>query len=825
MIRIDSISFNHEPSATTRDALKIRKNQDVDVSAPEWITGMSRAADSPAAYTMDQIRTGGLTINVKFKRDSGDPRDVTVSAAAVGGHILGNLAPKTINFGDSLTTFRLFNIQPAVVPSVGFWDIAWNWRNAAGATFQTTNHRIYILVGAPRAPWGQPGSSFAGYQVPWTEVLDHACRQAQGARTVDEVAERLTRWVNSLGGSKLQYAEFTGNSTFTIPNMTTFMCRRFLDALATGLGGRSNVNCSDCATIVSSFANILGCNLEQSRIESTSADFYTNPVRKIGQTVHNPQRFTFHEMAWRFPTNGGSASLYDSCLQFDGDNNFSDSNFLATLAVDRPFRDPATGGYHRSLIAPTPAGAATEEQQYSRKRRKIGGQVTSRAPTDPAHQRRLEEEYDFDSWRGTSTPDRNLEPRCQSEHAEEITSSQDPSPRDQSDQQPLLVNYSSNQKRFSPRGWKLREIDEFKGEPDPFKLSDAIWSSSGDCSAAELRVLTYECSSMASARLFLLGLLGEFEKPGMKRQSNFIVDEKPVEIGDVAFADVDEMVVLFARANIVLLAQNNGRTLVPASQFAHGIDTHITSNFQPEKTKFKDMKRFFIPAQEISVGDEVPLQYYDGLITEEKETLFKFIAPSGQVFLTGDKLLYKPLKAGEQSITVMAQKSGQTARQVLKLSVGQRMSLKETGCPELDNSNDEEESVMPEVMGSWSSMRPRNRGGSANMQAEGFLHLNNPDANGEITGRYVDLVNRTIEEVTGTVTPVAPNSYRLVLRHPAGEGITRQYYGELVAIEDGDFGFQMVVGRFSNLRQNGFNADSAGVLDSQENGIWVATKP
>lgn len=825
MIRIESISFNHEPSATVRDALKIRKNQDVDVSAPEWITGMSRASDSPAAYTMDQLRTGGLTINVKFKRDSSDLPNVTVNAAAVGGHILGNLAPKTISFGSSLTFFQTFDIQPAVVPSVGLWDIAWNWR-IAGVPFQTTNHRIYILVGAPQPPWGQLGSSFAGFQVPWTDVLDHACRQAQGARTVNEVAERLTRWVNSLGGSKLQYAELTGNSTFTIPNMTTFMCRRFLDVLASGPGVKANVNCTDCATILSSFANILGCNLTQSRIESNiSADFDTNPVQKIGQTVHNRQRFTFHELAWRFPTNGGSASLYDSCLQFDGDNNFTDRNFLGTLAVDRPFIDSATGGYRRSVIAPTLAGAATEEQAYSRMRRKIGGQITSRAPTDPAHQQRLEEEYDFDSWSGTSTPGRDMEPRCQKEHAEEITSPEDPSPRDQSDQQPLLVNYSSNPKRFSPRGWELREIVEFKGEPDPFKLSDAIWSSSGDCSAAELRVLTYECSSMASARLFLLGLLGEFEKPGMKRQKNFIVDEKPVEIGDVAFADVDEMVVVFARANIVLLAQNNGRTLVPVSQFAHEIDTHMTSNSQPEKTKFKELKGFFIPVKEINVGDEVPLQFYDGLITEEKETLFKFVASSGQVFFSGDKLLYKPLKAGEQSITIMAQKSGQTARQVLKLSVEQPMSIKETGCPELDNSNDEEESVMPEVTGSWSSMRPRNRGGSANMQAEGFLHLNNPDANGEITGRYVDLVNRTIEEVTGTVTPVAPNSYRLVLRHPAGEGITRQYYGELVAIEDGDFGFQMVVGRFSNLRQNGFNTDSAGVLDSQENGIWVATKP
>ena len=732
-ISIEAIKFNHDPSSATTDALTIRKNRTADVSVPEWRRGMTLPEDSPAAYTIDQIRANRLTIQVQFRRESSDPASVEVRAVANGYNVFGNVVARTINFVNDLSAFETFPLNtPSGNPSVGVWSIAWDWF-AGGVFLQQTRHRIYTLVSAPQAPWGQPGSPFVGFQLPWTDVLDHACLQAAGARTTDEVADKLTRWLFSLGGSKLHYNEGTGDSCFTIPGMQTFKCTDFLQLLAADPGVRSRVNCTDCATIVSSFANILGCNLVQSKI---GFEFETNLIQKIGLTFPNRQYFTFHEVAWKFPTNGNGNSaadafVYDPCLQFDGDSNRADLNFLPTLGVKVPMGVPGSEGYHYRLIAPAPGGSPPEEKRLTRVHRKVDGPTATRIVTDPDHERQLADRHDFPSWR---VPAPEIEPEPEPVHpcgcnSKAVTTSQvsSPQPRAKSDQQ-LLMNNAFDQKRFSPSGWTLRKAEELKAEPDPFKLTDAIWTAT-DCSAAELRVLSYECSSTAAARLFVLGLLGEFQVPSIKRRHKFIIDKKKTEIGDVAFAAPDEVVLLFARANKVVLIQNAGRSLVPVSDFAHEIDVEISSK------------------------------------------------------------------------------------------------------QKLDKSYIEEESVMPDVRGSWSLRRLTPGDGSAtDLTVDGFIQIDNRD--GEITGCYVDLRTQTVVTVTGSVTHVAPNSFRLVLRHPSTGGSTRQYEGQLVEVVEGDPGIQLVVGRYRQYYPEAPAGAGAGngpntlvALDGQESGVWVATKP
>jgi hypothetical protein len=574
---------------------------------------------------------------------------------------------------------------------------------------------------------------------------------------------------------------------------------------------------------VSSFANVLGCNLVQSRI---GFEFQTNLIQKIGLGYPYRQPFRFHEVAWRFPANGnGEAYVYDSCLQLDGDRNLADDRFLPALGINLPVGVPGREGYHFRLIAPTAAGRAARERPLTRLQRKIEGRIAVRATTEPEQQRLLADEYDFGSWQGTPPvePDKD----CGPYQAKAVTSSQTPLPKERpaSDSQ-LLVNYTFNQERFSPSGWELREVEHFEAEPDPFKLTDAIWSAT-DCSKAELRVLTYECSSIEAARLFVLGLLADFQVPGIKRRHDFIIDQKPVEIGDVAFADLDELVLLFARANTVLLIQNAGRTVVPVSQFAHEIDADMTSKPDPGEKDSPEMDQFSLSEEQMRVGDDIPMQCRSGSPKKEQETLFKFFAPSGEVFLKGDDLLYRPFAGGKQSITILGIKAGQpTVRQVLNVSVEQPLTPQETAYRKLDKCDKEEESVMPNVMGSWSSIRPTSDGGPADLSVDGFIYLNNHNqTTGEIRGSYADLGNRTIEYVTGEVTHVPPNSYRLVLRHPTGDGSIRQYEGELRAIEEGDFPVHVVVGRYSHYRETDGDPDTMVALDSQENGIWVATKP
>ena len=820
-IRIESISFNHRPLTPATAALTIRKNQNEDIIAPEWRSGMTDPASSPAAYTLNQILSNRLTIKAEFRRDSGDPATVTVRTVAQSGNVLGNIISRTINFGTALSTVALFELaSPSGNPVVGIWNIAWDWF-ANGALLQTTRHRIYTLAGAPQAPWGQPGSTFTDFQVPWTEVLDHACRQAAGVRTVDEAADRLTRWVNALGASKLQYDEqSSGASFFTISGMKTFKCTRFLQLLAGGPATRSRVNCTDCATIVSSFANILGCNLVQSRI---GYEFQTNLIQKIGLGYPYRQPFKFHEVAWKFQSNG-SASVYDSCLLFDGDTNLADDNFLPTLGVNEPLGTPARAGYHFRVIAPTPAGRAATERRLTRVQRKIDGRTTSRAPIVPEQQRLLAEEHDFESWRG---PAPEVAPPCGCHYEEQAMSSQAVLTKQQatSDQQLLLLNFSQDQ--FSPSGWQLREVDHFDAEPDPFKLTDAIWSAT-DCSDAKLRVTTYECTSISAARSFVLSLLAEFDRPGIKRREKFILgEEQVVEIGDVAFADLDDLVLVFARVNIVVLIQNAAKQVVPVTHFGFQLDGDITRGPDPKgKEPEEEMVQFSISEKKVRVGDEIPMYCHSGSLKNGNGTLFNFLGRSGELFLKGDDLLYRPSAGGEQTLTILGRNGGtQTARQQLKLSVEQPPRA-EAPCKKLDKPTKEEESVMIDISGSWSSIRPTSEDGSPpDLSKEGFIRIDNQSSTGDLDGYYVDTVNNTIAAVTGTVSHLPPNSFRLVLRHPLGDGFTRQYEGELAAVENGDYGFQLVVGRYTDIRDPVLTADDMVALDSQENGIWVATKP
>lgn len=829
-ISLEAISFNHDPVSATRDAFTIRKNQIADVTLPEWKRGTTLPADSPALYTIGQLSENRLTIKAQFSRQTADPSDVQVHAVGRSGNVLGDVKSRNISFKNGLSEFELFELDsPQPNPGVGVCDIVWDW--FVGGTFlQTTEHRIYTIVKAPEAPWGQQGSSFPGFQLPWTEVLEHSCRQATGARDEDEATAKLTRWVNALGQSKLKYDDQGGGcSRFTIGNMSVFKCTSFLDALNNGHGTRETVNCNDCATILSSFANILGCELQQSRI---GFEFKTNLIQKIGSVVPAEQPFKFHEVAWKFPASG-SPAVFDCCLQLDGDNDLTDDNFSPILGINLPMGVPTGTGYLGRLIKDTPRGRACREWRNTRIQRKIDdGGILRRVGIEPTQLRVLSDEYEFPSWQGPQPSDSKC--ACgQGRH--EVVASDGPSTSDQS---LFLKNYSFNKGQQSPAGWKAGEVKSYEAEPDPLHVTEVVWSSNG-CSGVALRVLTYECSSLTSARSFLLASLAEFQLPGIKRRLDFVVGGKQVTIGDVAFAGTDELVLLFARANNVILIQNVGRTLVSVSQFAHELDADMTSDLDLSTGPMTEMEQINNSDKQVRVGDEILIPGQAGLITKEKETLFKFFAPAGHVFLRGDDLLYRPLAAGEQFITILALKAGgETARQVLKLYAESSASPQETECCKLDQCNNDKESIMPNITGVWSSIRPTNNGeGSADMTVDGYIEIKRQDPlTGAVMGFYRDPEPRsTTELVTGKI--VSENSRSFIkLSHPLGDGFTRSYEGELVAT-DGEvaWGVQIFAGQYTDRPDSApspLPASAAGAPVSiaasdsgQDNGTWVATKP
>ena len=91
-------------------------------------------------------------------------------------------------------TFELID-PPAAHGYVAIRDVTWHWEYRLGPyhawhRFDTTRHRLYAMLGVPTAPWHQAPLNT---QLPWTDVLDYACRWAEGAASADmAAAARIT---------------------------------------------------------------------------------------------------------------------------------------------------------------------------------------------------------------------------------------------------------------------------------------------------------------------------------------------------------------------------------------------------------------------------------------------------------------------------------------------------------------------------------------------------------------------------------------------------------------------------------------------------------
>lgn len=356
-VEILAIKFNHNPFSATTCALNVRRNATQFVTVPEWQRGISiNAEDSVAAYAISKTMGNTLTIQAKFA--CADLQKSTFEVRAVHPplpipwnlppyylnyynlwqlllrtqvNILGEVKAKKITFqpnGES--NFEVFELQGhrLLNRGVGIHRVMWCWQFRSEpygqwTDFATTKHKIYTVRQTPTKPWRQTPYDEANIQLPWTDVLDYACHWASRAYTLDEAATSVTRNVYNLGKGLLEYGcPIGGISVYSFPY---FNCTAFLERLRGGIGRGRYVNCSDCATIVSTFANILGCDLWQSLMSTWGKPFPVNPILVIGsskwQFPCTPKPFpglgfSYHEVAWK----GNCTSddeVFDACLSVD----------------------------------------------------------------------------------------------------------------------------------------------------------------------------------------------------------------------------------------------------------------------------------------------------------------------------------------------------------------------------------------------------------------------------------------------------------------------------------------------------------------------------
>lgn len=366
-MQLEALKFHWDPNGAAVDALRIRKNFTTPAPSPEWTPDMTTAAQSPAAYATASVSGAVIQIQAKFTIESPAPATATVSAS--GGGILGDIPEFTVHFANGvsvpeLVTVSLPNHRLGAGSGVGVQDITWNWSYRTGSSgwqpLATTAHRIYSLLAVPTGPWQQRGDET---QAPWTDVLDYSCAWAAGSTDPEAAAEAITTKIyGSLG---LAYDHDDGWSHYTDwirgADVYAFFCTQFLQFLADGTGKGNRVNCTDCATIVTTFANSVGCDLFAAWMSNPDAfasselnatGFFCNQIIAIGSTAMaypfpsgGAGHFNFHEVAW---TGAGSYTdpLYDACLQInDSSDPWTPGGTASALPIRIPFTtqgdDPA----------------------------------------------------------------------------------------------------------------------------------------------------------------------------------------------------------------------------------------------------------------------------------------------------------------------------------------------------------------------------------------------------------------------------------------------------------------------------------------------------
>ncbi len=364
---LEEIAFNHDPAAVNHDAVNIRRSASATVQIPEWRRGLStRPEDSPAAYSINDV--AGNAITIKARVHSSDPKLKTVEVRGVDPsedegccpgctNVLGTVAPRTIELRRGRSGLDEFVLQGVrlVDCGVGIRTVTWRWeyRLASGDSwrpFALTHHRIYSLISVPRKPWVQEPFGPGNTSVPWTDVLDYACWWASGARTEDHAARMITAAVYDLGPAVVTYDCPGGGSThYALP---VFNCTAFIDRLRGGVGLGQYVNCTDCATISSTFANALGCDLWQSRM---GYFFELNELLAIGsnawQTACGWGSFSYHEVAWEDDCTADD-DVFDACLQVDADADPTSAPHTPLLPTDIRFGLSGQLTYRDRLASP-----------------------------------------------------------------------------------------------------------------------------------------------------------------------------------------------------------------------------------------------------------------------------------------------------------------------------------------------------------------------------------------------------------------------------------------------------------------------------------------
>ena len=158
------------------------------------------------------------------------------------------------------------------------------------------------------------------------------------------------------GSGRVSYDTSNGSTFY---GLITFSLSQMIDRMNGGVGLGAKVNCTDSADTVSTLANLLGCDLWQSRMSSPFG-FALNEVIAIGYgiwAVPFGYGFNYHEVAWKGACTQNE-NIFDGCLKVDGDADPTTAPHSPLLPTNMLFGGCGNLDYRLRLCPPTSDGCA-----------------------------------------------------------------------------------------------------------------------------------------------------------------------------------------------------------------------------------------------------------------------------------------------------------------------------------------------------------------------------------------------------------------------------------------------------------------------------------
>ena len=650
-LQLEAILFNHDSSSATFDAFNVRKNEHAIIELPEWRRGVSfQAEDSPAAYARTETDGNTLTIKAKFSFDGTEEREIRALDANLrreplngpdlshvevslfkelvpnpAGNVLGAVKVKTFMLNPGQTDLQLFELEAVRVGDVGVdvQDIVWRWQYRVSGTqdwidFAITTHRIYTVLNVPKRPWMQDTDET---QLPWLEVLDYACDWARGAQNTDDAAEQITIRVNQLGEQQLIC--YGGGSFYT--DIDAFDCCSFLDLLNGGEGKGNSVNCDDCAAIVSTFANSVGCNLVQMCIASTKASFALKAHRRIGlQGTFENQSFFHHMVAAEGCSD--DVEVFDACVQIGGDPTVPS---IFSLPVNLALSN-GKGGYLFRLVLDDHQAITHPHPDCKRRRLGPATGMEEACVLAPV----IEDHFKFSQWKESSAFGTGV----------------------------FFSGFF-----FAPYIASSLELAGLY-ESRPGALTRSIHSlckSAVYGGAQPFRVDVYQTSSWREARAGLMKLLGAASSPALA--------EKNLDgLGDVTFADPEFENIVYAVGNLIFYLRNlcsKVGSLIDVGQRLTEKILNPPPGMIDHPVPPDAVKRFSFADGDGVVNTKIRIKE-EPANRRAPRRLYQFLADKGEVSRENRQLVYLPKSAGTHTLNIFAaDEQGNAVQQTLQLLV------------------------------------------------------------------------------------------------------------------------------------------------------------